>query len=57
MVLQGTTEPAILKAMTGKSLMKLCKNKAQSLVGHWFAITVEEDHTPSPKAVQQLLHS
>lgn len=56
MVLQGTTKPTMLKAMTGKSFMKLCKNKAQTLVGHLFVITVEEDNTPPPKIVQQLLH-
>lgn len=41
--------------MTGKTMMKMCKSKAQNLVGQLFAITVTEENTPPPPMIHQIL--
>ena len=54
MTLQGEKWSTI-KAITRKSLAKLCKKGAQNLMGHLFAITTVVDSSQTPSEVKELL--
>lgn len=53
--LQGGEKISTIKAITGKSLTKLCKKGAQNLMGYLFAITGEVDPSHTPLKVKELL--